>query len=345
MERTKSTEGKKTPQELRAVLQNGGMLMIDLDDTVKEASKYTWPDGKARRVLPETAEAFRTIHQADIPLGIATEQAFTEIEPFLADVTKLTLGEDHDDPYELFNGLIIGEGGNVVRRPARDGKEAELVIVAPEGAMEDRKKMLSWLEENLEETDLDGWKTLPGVDPEKATYVSLPGEEDQAIATLSLWEKGPHVTEDPTYLERYQQVEKRIQQVFEELEITTLNTYEAGNGTLRIVPRTASKAHTIELLAAYGAVDRSKIVYACDGPNDVALAQQLKRKGGSVIAVGNAVLGIHAVADISATQTAGRGFAEAMNMIFGSKEEASLKNVQRWKLLRRIIRFRPRTDL
>lgn len=310
---------KKSIAELRDMFSpehhDGIMFLTDLDETVKESFKSVWPDGMQRRVLPETINAFRYIHQANIPLGIATEQAFTEIEPFLEDVTKLTLGAIHTDPYELFNGIIIGEGGSVVRRPAKNGRDAQLVVLAPEGALHDKEKILEWIKQNLLETNIEGWQILNGVDPETGTYVSLPDVEDQPIATLSLWERGPYITDDQSYIGKYQKIEDRVKQGLAELGITTLKTYEAGNGTLRIVPRTASKAHTMELLAAYGAVDRKKIMYACDGPNDIALARQLKRNGGSVIAVANAVPEIHELADFSATLPAGKGFAEAVATI------------------------------
>lgn len=299
------------------------MLITDLDDTVKEARKHTWSDGKERKLLPETVIAMLTLHYSGIRLGIVTEQAFAQIEPFISEISQLAI--DLKDPYGLFNGLIVGEGGSVI-----NSKERGQVVLAPKKAIEDKEKVLNWLWKNILPSKIEGWSILKGTDPEESTYVQLPPKEDICIATASIWEMGPHVSEKPEYIAKYALIENVIIKAIREMNIETLSTYEAGNGTLRIVPKFVNKGHSIELLSGYKILDLAKTVYSCDGPNDIKLSEKIKTKGGGVIAVSNAVLKLHEIADYSATLPAGKGFAEAISLIFPSeysKAQMDLKSL------------------
>lgn len=326
-------------------------MLVDLDDTTKEAKKYKWSDGVERKILPETVAAFRALHLAGIRLGIVTEQAFTEITPFLTDVTKLALTPEEigitsedDIPYLLFNGLMLGEGGNVARRPKRevtqDGVKtilpAEEVVLAPSQSLEDRTTILKWLGKNVtavtpeEDAQLanDGWARLKDVDPNEGTYVKIPPDDDLGKATLSLWEKGPHISQKPEYEYRYGKIVTRVEKALQDLHITSLKVYEAGNGTVRIVPKNIDKARTMGLLAALGAIDRKKAAYACDGPNDEKLAEELKLAGGGIIAVGNAIPRLRKIADYAAEGHAGYGFAEAVAQIIPDQYQNALEELK-----------------
>lgn len=318
--------GKKGIAGLSEILaKNDSMFITDLDDTVKEAKKHLWSDGKERKLFPETVIAMLAIHKSGTKLGIATEQAFSQIEPFISDISYLATGSK--DPHKLFNGLIVGEGGSVV-----NSKERGQVILAPKRALEDRGKIVNWLWENVIPSDIEGWSVLKGTNPEEATYVQLPPKEDICIATASLWEMGPHISENPEYIPKYKKVEIIIQQALEDLGITSLTTFEAGNGTLRIVPTFVNKVHSLELLSAYGVLDLSKTVYTCDGPNDLGLAQKLKSKGGGVIAVSNAISELHEISDYSAMLPSGKGFAKAISLIFPNEYRQAQKELQNLRL-------------
>ena len=283
---------KKGVLGLRDILtKTNSMLITDLDDTVKEAKKHLWADGKERKLFPETVIAMLAIHNSGAKLGIATEQAFSQIEPFISDISQLVIGSK--DPYELFNGLIVGEGGSVV-----NSKERGQVILAPKRAIEDREKIVNWLWENV-----------------------IPSK------------MGPHISEKPEYIDRYKFIEATIRQALTSLGIKSLTTFEAGNGTLRIVPKYVNKAHSLELLSAYGVLELTNTVYSCDGPNDIKLAEKLKTKGGGVIAVANAVPKLHEISDYSATLPAGKGFAEAIFQIFPLEYLEAQKVLKKYKLV------------
>jgi hydroxymethylpyrimidine pyrophosphatase-like HAD family hydrolase len=328
MEKNPQTPDKKKSgiSVLSEILNHSdSCLLTDLDDTVKESQKYLWQDGKKRRVFPETVFALLAIRKSGTRLGIVTEQSFSEIQPFISDVSELATGSK--DPYTLFNGLIVGEGGSVV-----NSKEKGQVILAPKRAIEDKEKIVGWLWKNVISSEIEGWSILRGTDPKEATYVQLPPKEDICVATAGLWEKGPHISEKPEYVVKYKMIEDAVQQGFRELQIESLTTYEAGNGTLRIVPKFINKAHSLELLSAFGMLDLGRTAYSCDGPNDVKLAEKIKSKKGGVIAVGNAVPKLHEIADYSTLLPSGKGFAEAISLIFPNEYLQAQIDLQHLKL-------------
>lgn len=297
-------------QRVREVLSHQNSIWLtDLDDTIKESRKYLWSDGKERKLLPETVVALLAIHYSGVNLGIATEQAFTQIKPFISDISQLAIGSA--EPYAIFDGLIVGEGGSVV-----NSKDKGEIVLAPQRAREDVPKIVGWLWNNTAPSNIEGWSVLRGTNPEESTYVQLPPKEDVCIATASLWEKGPHVSEDPKYISKYKKIEEVVLQALDDLGITSLTTFEAGNGTLRIVPKFVNKAHSLELLAAYGLLNLNYATYSCDGPNDLLLAKKIKSKGGVVVAVSNAIAELHSMANISATMPAGKGFSEIVSLVF-----------------------------
>lgn len=287
-----------------------GMLIVDLDDTIKEPAKITWPDGVGRKVYPETVSAFKLLHENGIRIGIATEQSFSEIEPFIKEVAGLVgIG----NPYALFNGIVVGEGGSVIRRQ----ETGEQVVIASNQTQVERILILDWLSNNIRPISSDNeWGLLEGLDVDSSTLVALPSPGAQGIATLSLWEKGPRISENPDYIPRYAMVAQRVDDAMKSLGITTLRTYEAGNGTLRIVPNNIDKFQTLRVLSALGYYNPEETIYACDGPNDVKLAGFLKSKDGGVIAVANAVPELHGIANYSSQNVSGLGFAEAITIIF-----------------------------
>ena len=304
---------------LREVLdKNDSMWITDLDDTIKESGEVTWQDGISRRVHPEAVIGVLALNKAGIRLGIATEQTFSEVGPFVTDIARLAVGSDK--PLDVFNGLIIGEGGSVVY-----GKNGEQVVLAPKRAIEDKEKLHQWLLQNLVPTDLAGWFVLNGTTIQESTYVQLPPVEDIFAATISLWERGPSISVRPEFISKYKKIEDAVRGAMLALNISSLTTYEAGNGTLRIVPKFVNKAHSFELLSAIGALDLSSVVYSCDGPNDLKLAQKIVSMGGGVVAVANAAPELHNVATYSTTKTSGLGFAEAVSLVFPNEYQLAFR--------------------
>lgn len=286
--------------------------LFDLDDTLKELRRTTWIDGVSRRVIPETVNALSTAHTAGVCLGLVTEQSFSEIEPFLTDIARL-MGKEQ---YELFNGVIVGEGGTVVLKRLSGGTPYPCPVFTKQYS-ESRERLLTWLRGNLsQEADSEGWRALTGVNPENGTTMQLAPDDEQGEVTVTVWEKGPHIGIDPVFDKRYEENRKRIRLALKEQGIMGWNVFEAGNGTIRIVPEGRDKAHMLRMLSIIDGISLKDTVYFCDGPNDIALAEFIKSKGGGVVAVGNAVGRIHQLADYSAIQYSGLGVAEAIREIF-----------------------------
>ncbi|MDP3917839.1 MAG: HAD hydrolase family protein [Candidatus Woesebacteria bacterium] len=322
----KSVSEQKGITALREILSKTDSVWItDLDDTIKESRRVLWADGKERKLHPETTIALLAINKAGIKLGIATEQTFAEILPFITDLSELTLNSKN--PYALFNGLIVGEGGSVLKSAQKD-----LVVIAPKRVLEDKKKIDNGIKQILIPSKVEGRFYLKGTNPEEGTLVRPPPDENAYQASSSIWEDGPHQSEDPSYVKRYGKNQQVVEGLIAELGIESLRAFEAGNGTLRITGKFINKRHTLSLLAVYGYLDLSKTIYSCDGPNDLGLADKIKSKGGGVVAVSNAIAQLHGLSDYSATKVAGLGFAEAVSLIFPNEYIQAKKELQHLKL-------------
>jgi len=286
-------------------------ILLDLDDTIKELKPIPWPGGDVRRIYQDAVNALRTARDAGISLGVVTEQSFSEIEPFLSEVAYLA----GQDPYVFFNGIIIGEGGTVVLNRTYDADPKPKPIYT-DRYHEDRKSIVNWFEENMAaERDSEGWSTLSGVDPESGTLMQMPPVCEQGDVTVTIWEKGPNLGLNPAYDLRYAENRRIIAEALDAIGITGWDIFEAGNGTVRIVPKGRNKAHMVRMLSLVKGISLKDTIYFCDGPNDISLAKLIKSRDGGIVTVGNAVSELHEIADYSAQGHSGLGVAETINKI------------------------------
>jgi 3-deoxy-D-manno-octulosonate 8-phosphate phosphatase KdsC-like HAD superfamily phosphatase len=303
-----------------------GVIGVDLDDTTKENHDVRWSDGNEYKVYPETVAAFMALAEAKISVTPITEQSLSEIAGWKKQVENLAGNS------KLFTG-IIAEGGCVAMRGVGP-RTGEVSTITPQEQVEHSRRVLSWLHENLvpatdEELKKEGWCVLQGTDPLESAYVMLPSDQEQGLASVTLWKKGPRVSEDASYVERYAIIDNHIQKAMEEgLGIKDLIAREAGNGTTRISPRNIDKAKTMMLLASQDAYDPSRMGYFCDGPNDISFAEQLKSKGGFVITVENGVSRLKEISDYTATQKAGKGFAEVVEKLFPNEFKKAFEDLK-----------------
>lgn len=306
--------------------EDKGVIGVDLDDTTKENHSVEWLDGNKYKVYPETVAAFMALYEAKILVTPITEQSLSEISGWKKTVEKLA------DNNSIFTG-IIAEGGCVAMRGVGP-RTGEISTITPQEQVNHSRAVLSWLRNNLTPADdpelsKNGWNILRGTNPAESTYVMLPDDDEQGLASATLWKKGPRVSEDPGYIPRYALIDSRIQQAMEqELGIYDLVAREVGNGTTRILPKNIDKAKTMMLLASKKAFDPTRMGYFCDGPNDVSFAEQLKEKGGFVITVENGVPRLKEISDYTATQKAGKGFAEAIEKLFPNEFSRAIENLR-----------------
>lgn len=302
-------------------------FMMDLDYTAIEGEKLKWSDGKSRRVKPETVAAFMALRESGVRLGIVTEQGFGQMEPTLNDIAALA--SDHRlTAYEFFEGPVIGEG--IVVRHGTGKKRGQFTILSTPQAERDRQMLLQWLKENIIPAKDDEWEggVLTGTDPNQSTLVKLPPPPFEKIGTISVFEKGPHVMDNSEYAGRYQIIQKRIDQAINDLGISTLQTYEGGNGDCRIAPKGSDKATTLMRIAGIGAIDPSRMVMVGDGYPDYRIGLWLRTKGGAMLAVENAIPELHNIADYSAKGKVGLGIADFVSRIFPKKYSSALNNLR-----------------
>lgn len=101
----------------------------------------------------------------------------------------------------------------------------------------------------------------------------------------------------------------------EEKKWNHLDFYEAGNGTLRCVQRSWNKKKSLAIWIQVGAVDPKKLIYFCDGPNDVMAATLIKTRGDHIITPNNSVPKLQEIADYVAPELVSAGVATTINKI------------------------------
>lgn len=166
---------------------DSGCIGVDLDDTTKENHKVKWPDGNEYKVYPETVAAFMALSEAKISVTPITEQSLSEIRNWKEQVERLA-GNNN-----LFTG-IIAEGGCVAIRGVGP-RAGEISTIATRKQIDHSRAILSWLRDNLipapdEELRKEGWNILRGTNPVESTYVMLPSDEEQGLASTTLWKRG-----------------------------------------------------------------------------------------------------------------------------------------------------------
>ncbi len=295
------------------------LVLTDLDGTLLEPAPMPWPDGISRRVRPEAVAALRSLRRDDVRVGVVTERPWSAYHPWLAEITALVLGPGVD-PYTLFNGPVIGEGGATVRRCATGKRPGTIVRLGSRRADAARQAALDWLTGAIVD-DGDGWGRLAELDRRASARVALPPPGEQGDVAIFLYEEGPNVADDPAAAQHYGAVAAWVAAALRERGVGGLALLEAGNGTLRIAPRGIGKERTVRLLARFGALDPTRTIFVGDGANDVALAAWLHEAGGASVAVANAVPALRTAATCAMDRPGGLGFADA---VLGWSNPASL---------------------
>jgi hydroxymethylpyrimidine pyrophosphatase-like HAD family hydrolase len=295
-------------------------LLCDLDGTLIESEPIKWTDGTVRAIHPDAVAALRRLREHGVRIGVVTERPALSCASWLRAVSHLA-GYDDDD---LFDGLIIAEGGGIVRRPAGDGHPPRWRRCASGRAMAVRAQAGDCLNSAIMPLpQSDGWGLLQGLDPTIGTLVRWPDNDEVCELSLCLYERGPSLADDPQFATRYAAVAMHVEGLLYRAGITGLALTETGNGTLRIGPRNVDKGRVLALLAHLGRLDLARTVFVGDGLNDVPLARRLQALGGAVVAVANAVPELQRLADWVAPAPAGRGVAQLVELVLHAGRDTS----------------------
>lgn len=304
----------RAAQRIRTALAAPGqsLLLCDLDGTLIEPQPIARSE-EITRSIHLAALALRNLRERGVRIGVVTERPARSCASWLATLSHAAGSDD------LFDGVIIAEGGGVVRHPVAEGHPHRWIACTSRKAMDALKRAADYLRNAIIPLpNTDGWGLLDGLDPTIGTLVRWPAGEEVCEVSLCLYERGPCVADDPEFATRYAAVAARVDSLLRCAGITDLALTETGNGTLRVGPRNIHKGRTFGLLAGLGVLDPARTVFVGDGLNDLPLALQLQSAGGAVVAVANAVLELKRLADWISPAPASLGVAQMVEMALGS---------------------------
>lgn len=321
--------------EVRKLVEKGAQILFDIDDTLKYPNSTNFPEGPVDRFDPNLSEVLSRLRIKGAHLGILTEQSVTEALPFLRSVGNKAeyLSPNSRDPaINMFDAFWICEGGHVIKptniipldksdmvltprsktsriKLTRDG----LIVLTSDEALMEMDKLKKEFNKLWKKDDNYSWGYLPGL----RTKVRLPPDfsSSQEIGTVSIHEEGSFIG-SPDYLAgSYEAVMEYFKKLAEEKKWSHLDFYEAGNGTLRCVQRLWDKRKALAIWMQVGAIDPKKLIYFCDGPNDIMAASLIKTRGGHIITPNNAVSGLQEIADYVAPELVSAGVTTTINKI------------------------------
>jgi HAD superfamily hydrolase (TIGR01484 family) len=270
--------------KVKETLKNGGWMFFDVDGTLIDGEGV--PDA-----LPATLQRLAL---NGIELGICTGRCSDDLANIL-DVI------DPTHPPKVITGWKILEDSHVVVGPGRRLDEAT-ILTSPETQAElsafKQRFVQSW---SPSETLGNGWGFLNGL---AAPPVKLPKYLHHG--SLSIWEKG--ISESPEYAD----VMAWAKDVAAELGLTTVELFEIGDGSLRVLQKGINKGTGLQTLADEGHIDLRRTVYFGDANNDISSAHVVLGGGGSVVAVANATSGFKSLATHTTYQRAGNGILEVV---------------------------------
>lgn len=267
-------------------------VFFDIDGTLTNGN------GTVVEMLLTSLEALR---RAGISLGLATSQSPTEVTESLKDRLNTQPG-----PAGLFDGWLVLEDGHVLVKPG-ELPEHDAIMLTSKSARSQIRDFHKAFEENwslADDQDLrqGKWGYLRGVlePPVRLGPACL-----KEIGTLSIQEKGPTVSV-PEYRGEYEYVKDWAQQTAAQKGLDLLHFVEAGNGTLRVLEKCRHKGTAL----LETGLDLSRTVMVGDGLNDVGAAEEVRKAGGYVVAVANAVYELKRLAHYITGEPAGLGVVE-----------------------------------
>lgn len=321
--------------EVRKLVEKGAHILFDIDDTLKYPNSTNFPEGPVGRFDPNLPEALLRLRLKGARLGILTEQSVAEALPFLRSVGNEAeyLSPNFRDPaINMFDAFWICEGGHVIKptnvipsdksdmalTPRSKASRIKftgdgLIVLTSDETLTEMGKIKTEFTNLWQQDGNSPWGHLPGV----GTRVKMPqdGSIAQGIGTTSIHEEGPFIN-SPNYIAgSYEAVMEYFKRLAREKGWGHLDFYEAGNGTLRVVQPSWSKKRALEIWMGIKVVDPKKLIYFCDGPNDISVATLIKTRGGHIVTPNNAIPGLQEIADYVAPELVSAGVATTINKV------------------------------
>lgn len=287
------------------VASGNAFLLTDVDGTIKYYTSEQAPHG-FDPMLPDFLRllAGRTATK----VGVCTAQTPAELDAFLSSMETESAAHPFRGPSILEDGhLVVDEGKGIFEFRQLGDPVAKVEILLLVEALSD-----GIIHQEPDESNPYQWGTFPGV----GTPVCIPGGKYAAVATGTIWEKGPDI-HDPDYRGQYEPVAAFVANEAVKLGLSKVAFIEAGNGTLRILEQGRTKATAMSELAAEGLINLGSTVYFGDGINDLEAGGLVADAGGMVVAVANAVPQFKQIASLVTKDPASHGVVEVLEQVLG----------------------------
>jgi len=276
------------------------VFLFDIDGTLKG------DDGVSPRLLSTLFELREQGHR----LGLCTSQTAVEISEFVTDELGSSLG-----PTGPFNGGYILEDGHVWVPPLGFPEEDLFILTSTDALSEMEIFKGAFLDAwtpAAEPLIRDcGWGTLADV---PTLLVQLLPPRYQAKGSVTVWERGPDITSS-SYKGEYEAVMLWAQAVAGELRFRHVDLLEAGNGTLRVLQKGMNKGAAMVRLG----FSPAQLVFVGNGLNDLPAARRVRKGGGMVLTVANAIPELKRMADFVSSRPASAGVVELLNLVMSQR--------------------------
>jgi len=278
------------PAKHKPFVERKNAIFFDVDGTLKGV-------GGTPRELPLALQALK---DEGWELGICTSRSPRLLKDFLVSF------ESGLRSFRLFDSWLVLEDGHVVVQPGRSLDDDPEVLTESNALSEMRIFEAcfenAWCAAADEELAGEGWGYLMQL---TCPAVKLTPPQWYPIGTVSIWERGPHVT-SPDYRGQFERVMQWALEVAEKQRFHSITFNEVGNGTLCANQKDINKATGL----LYTGIDLSGVIFVGDGYNDVPVAQLLREAGGIVIAVANAVSELKDIAHYVTKEPSSHGVLE-----------------------------------
>jgi hydroxymethylpyrimidine pyrophosphatase-like HAD family hydrolase len=281
----------------QAIAEHKRAIFFDIDGTLKGIDGFP-------KLLPFVLHALK---QSGWELGICTSRSPRHLDNFLVRF------ESNFEFESLFNSWLILEDGHVIVPPG-GSLDTDSIILTQDNALVEMRAFeelfkLEWNAAADDELARKGWGYLKHLN---WPAVQLTPHQWRPIGTVNIWELGPNVT-SPDYCGEFENVMQWILEVAVRQKFHSLEFSEVGNGTLCIGQVGMNKGTGL----TYTGIDMSRVIFIGDGYNDVPVARLLRKTGGVVVAVSNAVPELKELADYVTKEPSSYGVLEFVQKVRG----------------------------
>lgn len=272
-------------------------LIFDVDGTLTH-------DGQ---VAPALLPRLQALRERGLRLALCTARSLAEGVDFVTRELGATVAPDG-----LFNGGLVLEDGHVWLPPGAASVDEVAVVTRAEAHAEMEAFRAAfraaWRPSDDPAFATRGWGTVAGVD--EPLVQEIPAEW-ATLGSVSIW-KESRAAGWPHYRGEHDAFTDWALAAAERLELRHTLLAETGAATLRVLERGLNKGTALERLG----FDLGRALFIGDGLNDIPVIEVMRARGGTVMAVANAVEPIRAAAAAAVSaRPASEGVVELLALL------------------------------